>query len=78
VFVDIASPPTGTLSHFNLYVALSRSCGRGTIRLLRDFDDQIFVKKHDGAVLEEDLDELLAKYDEQTHECQWYERVLKG
>ena len=34
VIVDIASPPTGKLSLFNLYVALSRSSGRETIRLL--------------------------------------------
>ncbi|KAJ7770381.1 hypothetical protein B0H14DRAFT_2383013, partial [Mycena olivaceomarginata] len=31
VLVDIASPPTGKLSLFNLYVALSRSSGRETI-----------------------------------------------
>ncbi|KAJ7865406.1 hypothetical protein B0H13DRAFT_1637101 [Mycena leptocephala] len=36
VLVDIAKPPTGTLSFFNLYVALSRSSRRETIRLLRD------------------------------------------
>lgn len=34
VLVDIASPPTGGLSLFNLYVTLSRSSGRSTIRLL--------------------------------------------
>jgi len=38
VVVDIASPPNGNLNLFNLYVALSRSSGRDTIRLLRDFD----------------------------------------
>ena len=43
VIVDIASPPSGNLSLFNLYVALSRSSGRDTIRLLRDFDDEIFL-----------------------------------
>ncbi|TFK91367.1 hypothetical protein K466DRAFT_458945, partial [Polyporus arcularius HHB13444] len=37
VLVDLKSPPSGKLSLFNLYVALSRSSGRGTIRLLRDF-----------------------------------------
>ena len=44
VIVDIASPPTGTLNLFNLYVALSRSAGRHSIRLLRDFDDRIFKR----------------------------------
>ena len=51
VIVDIASPPrpSGGLSLFNLYVALSRSSGRETIRLLRDFDDELFTKKHEAA-----------------------------
>jgi len=34
IIVDIASPPTGKLSLFNLYVALSRSSGQETLRLL--------------------------------------------
>jgi hypothetical protein len=54
VIVDIATPPSGTLSLFNLYVALSRSSGRETIRLLRDFDDELFKKSHDVFLLEED------------------------
>ncbi|KAI5981217.1 hypothetical protein EDD15DRAFT_2184130 [Pisolithus albus] len=37
VVVDIATPPSGGLNLFNLYMALSRSAGRSTIRLLRDF-----------------------------------------
>ena len=44
VLVDTAKPPAGTLSLFNLYVALSRSSGRGTICLLRDFDDTLSWK----------------------------------
>ncbi|THH12700.1 hypothetical protein EW146_g7451 [Bondarzewia mesenterica] len=49
VVVDIAPPPNGTLSLFNLYVALSRSSGRDI--------------PHDPAVLEEDdrLDNLNEK-----------------
>jgi hypothetical protein len=54
VYVDIASPPTGGLSLFSLYVALSRSSGRGTIRLLRDFDENLFKKTHSPALVEED------------------------
>jgi hypothetical protein len=44
------------LSHslFNLYVALSRSSGRETIWLLRDFDDALFLKGHDPVLLAED------------------------
>jgi ATP-dependent exoDNAse (exonuclease V) alpha subunit len=60
VIVDIAKLPSGTLSLFNLYVALSRSSGRGTIRLLREFEDSTFQKVHDLALLAEDdrLEEL--------------------
>jgi len=43
VLVDIATPPTGGLSLFNLYVALSRSSGRES-SLLRDFDDVLLAK----------------------------------
>ncbi|KAF8529440.1 hypothetical protein JB92DRAFT_2548803, partial [Gautieria morchelliformis] len=44
VIVDIATPPTGGLTPFNVYVALSRSSGSSTIRLLRDFDDKLFIQ----------------------------------
>lgn len=54
VIVDIARPPTGVLYLFNLYVALSRSSGRDTIRLLRDFDECIFLKTHSPELLAED------------------------
>ena len=61
VVVDIAAPPTSGLSLFNLYVALSRSSGRDTIRLLRDFDDDMFLQAHVAELLEEDerLEELV-------------------
>ncbi|KIM74491.1 hypothetical protein PILCRDRAFT_14391 [Piloderma croceum F 1598] len=51
VIVDIAKPPSGGLDLFNLYVALSRSSGHEMIWLLRDFDDQMFLKTHDVALL---------------------------
>jgi len=54
VIVDIASPPSGKLSLFNLYVTLSRSSGRETIRLLRDFDDDIFLEAHEAELTLED------------------------
>ena len=38
VIIDTSKPPTGKLSPFGLYVALSRSRGRKTICILRDFD----------------------------------------
>lgn len=60
VIIDIATPPPGTLSLFNLYVALSRSSGRSSIRILRNFDDSLFKKTHDTALMVEDdrLEEL--------------------
>jgi len=54
VIVDIANPPSGTLSLFNLYVALSRSSGRSMIRLLPEFDDSTFQRVHDLVLLAED------------------------
>lgn len=60
VIVDIAKPPTCGLTLFNLYVALSQSSGRHTIRLLRDFDEHYFRQSHDMDLTEEDdrLEEL--------------------
>lgn len=43
VVVDLAKPPSGKITGFNTYVALSRSRGRDTIRLLRDFDEKMFT-----------------------------------
>lgn len=64
VIVDIAPPPSGALSLFNVYVALSRSSGRDTIRLLRDFDYRVFKKTHDPHLLQED--ERLESLDKKT------------
>ncbi|KAF8076845.1 hypothetical protein FPV67DRAFT_1472856 [Lyophyllum atratum] len=73
VLIDIASPPTGTLTLFNLYVALSRSSGRETIRLLRDFSDNLFKVSHDPALMMED--DRLAEMDSVTKV--WYSEVIK-
>ncbi|KIL70018.1 hypothetical protein M378DRAFT_57267, partial [Amanita muscaria Koide BX008] len=54
VLVDLATPPFGSLSLFNLYVALSRSSGRASIQLLRDFDPKVFQQSHDLNLLAED------------------------
>ena len=43
VIVDISRPPSGSISAFSMYVALSRSRGRKTIRILRDFDPTLFM-----------------------------------
>ena len=74
VIVDIASPPHGTLSLFNLYVALSHSSGRETIRLLRDFDEKMFMRAHDTELLEEDI--RLEGLNETTRE--WWRKMAEG
>jgi hypothetical protein len=72
VIIDIGKVPTGgSLNLFNLYVALSRSKGRQTIRLLRNFDDAMFLKSHTAALTEED--KRLADLDQKTK--QWYEAL---
>ena len=48
IFVDLAPPPKSGLSPFSAYVALSRSRGRDNIRLLRDFDDELFTNHPKG------------------------------
>ncbi|KAJ2913508.1 hypothetical protein MD484_g6899, partial [Candolleomyces efflorescens] len=42
--VDIATPPGGHQTPFNIYVALSRGRGRDSVRILRDFDHQLFMR----------------------------------
>jgi len=54
VIIDIAKPPTGTLSPFSVYVALSQSRGRDTIRLLRNFNPNLF-QKHPSEALRSDM-----------------------
>jgi ATP-dependent exoDNAse (exonuclease V) alpha subunit len=54
VMVDPATPPSGGLSLFNLYVALSRSTCRSMIRLLQDFNEQLFQKPLDTDLMLED------------------------
>ena len=54
VIVDLAKPPTGSLTSFNAYVALSRSRGRNTIRLLRDFDEKLFTTHPNEELRKED------------------------
>ena len=63
VVIDLRHTPTGKISPFSAYVALSRGCGRKTIRLLSDFDEQLF-KTHpcpDLAIEMQRLDGLAEK-----------------
>jgi len=74
IVVDIATPPTGGLSLFNLYVAFPRSSGWDSIRLLQYFDNKLFEKPHDWALIQED--ERLEVFDRQTRI--WYEQVVQA
>ena len=71
VLVDITTLPTGGLTLFNLYVALSRSHGRSTIRLLRDFDDKLFQKGHCSELLAEN--NRINELDEET--LKWWKEM---
>ena len=52
--IDIAPPPRGSLNLFNLYVALSRCPDREHIRLLREFKEEMLLKKHEESLIRED------------------------
>ena len=71
VILDLAPPPTGKLSLFNLYVALSRSSGRQTIRLLRDFDEKPLMSPHIPELTAED--ERLARLNDAT--ATWWHSI---
>jgi ATP-dependent exoDNAse (exonuclease V) alpha subunit len=73
LLVNIATPPTGGLSLFDLYVALSRSSGRDTIRQLRDFDDKVLQRSHNPNLIAED--NRVEELDEET--LAWYRIVIK-
>lgn len=55
ILVDIGKTTSFSLSPFNAYVALSRSRGRNSIRLLRDFEDSLFTRHPSEFLREEDL-----------------------
>ncbi|QRV90295.1 ATP-dependent DNA helicase PIF1 [Ceratobasidium sp. AG-Ba] len=54
VIVDIANPPPpGRMTLSSIYVSFSRSFGRKTIRLLRDFDESVLTQRPPDALLRE-------------------------
>jgi hypothetical protein len=55
VVVDLAKPARGALTPFNAYVALSRSRGRSSIRLLREFENALFTTHPSRALEIEDI-----------------------
>jgi hypothetical protein len=55
LLIDIQTPPgPKALTLFSLYVMMSRSPGRSSIRILRPFDPKIFQQSHDPDLIEED------------------------
>jgi hypothetical protein len=70
--VDIGRPPTGGITPFNIYVALSRAKGRDGIRLLRDFDERL-LQQHPNEYLRIE-DERLKNLDEKT--ARWWNILL--
>ena len=59
IVVDLRNPPTGQISPFSAYVALSHSQGRNSICLLSDFDEKLF-KSHPSADLAIEMEHLEA------------------
>jgi hypothetical protein len=57
MIIDIGRPPTESVSPFSVYVVLSRSRGRDTIRLLRDFDPNLF-QNHPSEALRVEMKRL--------------------
>ncbi|KZT07875.1 uncharacterized protein LAESUDRAFT_650294 [Laetiporus sulphureus 93-53] len=74
IVVDITTPPGGSMFLFNLYVALSRSSGHQTIRILRDFDETTFFQP---------INEMLTKenqclQEQNTRTKTWWEQIKNG
>ncbi|KAI6016375.1 hypothetical protein PISMIDRAFT_118210 [Pisolithus microcarpus 441] len=72
MLVDIAQPSSGGLNLFNLCVALSRSSGCETIRLLQDFDEKLFLCGVSRHLLAED--DHLHLLDDETRN--WWVQVM--
>ena len=73
IIIDIVTPPSGTLTPFNIYVTISRARGRNQIRLLQDFDDKLLTK-HPSEYLRLE-DERLNEFEIKTEE--WWQRIKR-
>ncbi|KAH0840142.1 hypothetical protein J3R83DRAFT_1121 [Lanmaoa asiatica] len=69
--IDIAAPPTGSLTPFNIYAALSRCRGRESIRLLQESDEKLFTSHPSKYLWVED--ERLFRFDSDTEK--WWNTV---
>lgn len=65
VIVDIGQPPTGRITPFNVYVALSQAKSRESIRLLQNFDQQL-LQQHLSEYLHVEGEKLKKLYEETT------------
>lgn len=66
VIIDIADPKSGGhVNPFNAYVALSRGVGRDSIRLLREFSDDLFKRTFPTELL--DVHDRLGRLDQSTN-----------
>lgn len=54
VIVDLGKPPSGRLTPFNAYVALSRSRSRDEVRLLREFEKKLVTGEMNVDLMEFD------------------------
>ena len=72
VIIDIGPPPFGSLTPFNMYVALSRGTSRDHIRLLREFDHTL-LQQHPSEFLRLE-DERLQRLNEETWDA-WHMRL---
>ena len=70
VVVDIASPPPAN-SCYSIYTSLYRGAPDETIRLLWEFDDEIFLEAHELELVLED--ERLDDLDKTTKV--WWQRI---
>ncbi|KAG1896637.1 uncharacterized protein F5891DRAFT_958392 [Suillus fuscotomentosus] len=71
--IDIAQPPSGELTPFNVYVALSRGHGRENICFPRDFNEKL-VTTHPNEYLRLE-DKCLLELNEVTE--RWWEQRRK-
>ena len=73
--IDIATPPSGGVTPFNVYAALSRGRGRDNIRLLQNFDEKVSMS-HPCEHLRVD-DERLTRLDVNTEKW-WYQKTQES
>ena len=74
VLIDIGTTKKFPVTPFSAYVALSRSRGRDSVHLLRDFDDTIFMKHPSEDLRREDERlEILIKNTTARFETGYYE-----